>query len=70
MIRRRMTVCALAHQHVGEGRAIAEYDEHLTPWLLPRIKDQPLNLFRCPDGWQKQCSFQKHADASWNAAAS
>jgi bifunctional non-homologous end joining protein LigD len=35
---------------------------------LPRIKDRPLSLVRCPDGWNKECFFQKRADRSVNAA--
>ncbi|HEV7412359.1 MAG TPA: non-homologous end-joining DNA ligase, partial [Casimicrobiaceae bacterium] len=37
-------------------------------WILPHLRDRPLALVRCPDGWSKQCFFQKHADKSVNAA--
>ena len=47
---------------------IAEYYESMAPRILPHIKDRPLALVRCPDGWNKQCFYQKHADKGVNAA--
>ena len=47
---------------------VARYYERMASWILPHIKDRPLALVRCPDGWNKQCFYQKHADKSVNAA--
>ena len=35
---------------------------------LPHLRDRPLSLVRCPDGWKGECFYQKHADKSVNAA--
>ncbi|MEO8441520.1 MAG: DNA ligase D [Betaproteobacteria bacterium] len=48
--------------------ALARYYEAIADWILPCIKDRPLSLVRCPDGWNKACFFQKRADRSVNAA--
>jgi bifunctional non-homologous end joining protein LigD len=47
---------------------IAQYYERMASRILPHIKDRPLALVRCPDGWNKQCFYQKHADKAVNAA--
>lgn len=44
--------------------ALARYYEAVAEWILPHLKDRPLSLFRCPDGWNNQCFYQKHADRS------
>ena len=49
-------------------RDIAEYYEAIAPWILPHVARRPLSLVRCPDGWAKQCFYQKHADKSVNEA--
>jgi bifunctional non-homologous end joining protein LigD len=49
-------------------RDMALYYEAIADWILPHLTDRPLALVRCPDGWSKQCFFQKHADKSVNAA--
>ena len=49
-------------------RDLALYYERIADWILPHLRDRPLALVRCPDGWQKECFFQKHADKSVNAA--
>ena len=49
-------------------RDMALYYEAIADWILPHLADRPLALVRCPDGWSKQCFFQKHADKSVNAA--
>jgi bifunctional non-homologous end joining protein LigD len=49
-------------------RAIAEHYEFVSKWLLPHIAKRPLSLVRCPDGWNGQCFYQKHADRAVNAA--
>ncbi len=43
-------------------RALAEYYEAAEQWILPHVKDRPLTLIRCPDGWNGECFFQKHLD--------
>ncbi|MFB3902763.1 MAG: DNA ligase D [Acidobacteriota bacterium] len=43
-------------------RALAEYYEAAGNRILPHVKDRPLTLIRCPDGWDKDCFFQKHID--------
>jgi bifunctional non-homologous end joining protein LigD len=47
---------------------IARYYERIAPLILPHIAGRPLSLVRCPDGWQRQCFYQKHADKSVNVA--
>ncbi|MEO7761360.1 MAG: DNA ligase D [Casimicrobiaceae bacterium] len=49
-------------------REVAEYYVAVSEWLLPQIKNRPLSLYRCPDGWNGQCFFQKNADRSVNDA--
>jgi bifunctional non-homologous end joining protein LigD len=49
-------------------RDLALYYEAIADWILPHLHNRPLALVRCPDGWSKQCFFQKHADKSVNAA--
>ena len=44
--------------------SLARYYEAIADWILPLIKDRPLSLVRCPDGWNKECFFQKRADRS------
>ncbi len=43
---------------------LARYYEAVAEWILPHVEERPLSLFRCPDGWNKQCFYQKHADKS------
>lgn len=49
-------------------RDLARYYESIAPWILPHLERRPLSLVRCPDGWTKQCFYQKHADRSVNQA--
>src|SRR5450432_386848 len=49
-------------------RDLAEYYEKISAWMIPHLRDRPLSLVRCPDGWQGQCFYQKHADKSVSAA--
>ncbi len=44
--------------------ALARYYESIAEWILPYIESRPLSLLRCPDGWNKECFYQKHADQS------
>ncbi len=45
---------------------LAKYYEDIAEWILPEIKNRPLSLLRCPDGWGKECFYQKHAEQSAN----
>lgn len=45
-------------------RDLARYYQLIGKWILPHLASRPLSLVRCPDGWRKQCFFQKNADES------
>ena len=45
-------------------RELALYYASIGEHLLPHLRERPLSLVRCPDGWPKQCFYQKHADKS------
>jgi bifunctional non-homologous end joining protein LigD len=45
-------------------RDLAHYYASVSPWLVPHVQGRPLSLVRCPDGWPRQCFYQKHADRS------
>ncbi len=47
---------------------LAQYYEKVSTQMIPHLRDRPLSLVRCPDGWQAQCFYQKHADKSVNVA--
>jgi bifunctional non-homologous end joining protein LigD len=47
---------------------VAQYHERMASRILPHVTDRPLSLVRCPDGWNRQCFYQKHADKSVNSA--
>ncbi len=47
---------------------LARYYESVGERIVPHLKDRPLSLVRCPDGWNTQCFYQKHAEKSVNAA--
>ncbi len=49
-------------------RDLAQYYEKIADWILPYLRDRPLALVRCPDGWRKQCFYQKHAAESVHRA--
>ena len=40
---------------------LARYYEAVADWFLPEVRDRPLTLVRCPNGYAKDCFFQKHA---------
>ena len=42
--------------------ALAQYYERVCQWLLPHLQDRPLTLVRCPEGYNKDCFYQKHAN--------
>ncbi len=45
-------------------RDLAEYYRAVADAVLPRVRDRPLMLLRCPSGTEAQCFYQKHAKAS------
>jgi bifunctional non-homologous end joining protein LigD len=45
-------------------RDLALYFEAIGEWIVPHLHNRPLTLLRCPDGWNKECFYQKHADES------
>jgi bifunctional non-homologous end joining protein LigD len=51
-------------------RDLARYYEAIGEWIVPHLRDRPLSLVRCPDGWKNQCFYQKHADKSVHASVS
>ncbi|MFZ0930227.1 MAG: DNA ligase D [Syntrophobacteraceae bacterium] len=40
--------------------ALAQYYTEIAGWIMPHLAGRPLTLVRCPEGWQKECFFQKH----------
>ena len=42
--------------------SLAQYYERVSPWLLPHVNGRPLTLVRCPEGYHKECFYQKHAN--------
>ena len=40
---------------------LAEYYAAISDWILPHLRDRPLSLLRCPNGWGKECFYQKNA---------
>jgi DNA ligase D-like protein (predicted polymerase) len=42
--------------------ALARYYDHVSAWLLPHLHGRPLTLVRCPEGHDKECFYQKHAN--------
>ena len=47
---------------------LARYYENVGEWILPHLRERPLSLVRCPDGWNGECFYQKHAPKSVNPA--
>ena len=41
-------------------RDLALYYETVADRILLHLKNRPLTLVRCPDGWRKHCFYQKH----------
>ncbi len=41
---------------------LARYYESISEWIIPHVEDRPLTLVRCPDGYNKECFYQKHAN--------
>ena len=42
--------------------ALAQYYETVSEWILPHVQERPLTLVRCPEGYKKECFYQKHAN--------
>ncbi|HSQ04111.1 MAG TPA: DNA ligase D [Burkholderiales bacterium] len=42
-------------------RDLALYYQSVCDWILPHLENRPLTLVRCPNGWDKQCFYQKNA---------
>lgn len=49
-------------------RDVALYYAAVGEWMLPHLKDRPLTLVRCPDGWNKECFYQKKAESGVSEA--
>ena len=43
---------------------LAQYYMSVADWILPHLHNRPLALVRCPEGGEKKCFFQKHANES------
>lgn len=41
---------------------LARYYESISEWIIPHVEDRPLTLVRCPEGYSKECFYQKHAN--------
>jgi bifunctional non-homologous end joining protein LigD len=39
---------------------IAGYCEAVGTWLVPHLRQRPLTIVRCPNGWDKPCFYQKN----------
>jgi bifunctional non-homologous end joining protein LigD len=45
-------------------QTLAEYYAAVSEHMLPHVVERPLTLVRCPEGRDKQCFYQKHANES------
>ena len=43
---------------------VARYYAAVGDLIVPQLRDRPLTLVRCPNGWDKTCFYQKHANES------
>jgi len=41
-------------------RELALYYKAIADWILPQIENRPLTLLRCPEGYGKECFYQRH----------
>jgi bifunctional non-homologous end joining protein LigD len=46
---------------------VARYYEAVGELIVPHLRERPLTLVRCPNGWDRPCFYQKHANASVSA---
>ena len=49
-------------------RDLALYYQEVADWILPHLKDRPLTLVRCPEGYKKECFYQRHANDTLDQA--
>src|SRR5262249_11738608 len=49
---------------------LARYYQAIGARIVPHLRNRPLSLLCCPDGWKAQCFYQKHADKSAHSALS
>jgi len=49
-------------------RDLANYYAAVGEHMLQHVADRPLTLFRCPNGWDKACFYQKKAESGVNEA--
>jgi bifunctional non-homologous end joining protein LigD len=49
-------------------RQLADYWQQVADFALPLLRDRPLTLRRCPDGYAAQCFWQKHVGVGVPAA--
>jgi len=47
---------------------LALYYDAVGDWMVPHVKQRPLSLLRCPNGWGKECFYQKNVDRSTSDA--
>jgi bifunctional non-homologous end joining protein LigD len=47
---------------------LARYYEAVAHAMLPYIVNRPISLVRCPEGYAKECFFQRHAMKGMNSA--
>ncbi|MGE5170309.1 MAG: DNA ligase D [Rudaea sp.] len=43
---------------------VARYYEAVGELIVPHLRERPLTLVRCPNGWDKPCFYQKHASGA------
>ncbi len=43
-------------------RDLALYYAEIADWILPHLKDRPLTLVRCPESYDQECFYQRHAN--------
>lgn len=55
---------ALFGDHKISKAELAEYYRYIGPRMMPHLSGRPLTLVRCPDGIDRECFFQKHANAT------
>jgi bifunctional non-homologous end joining protein LigD len=55
----------LFKDHNVTKRELADYYLDVAERMLPHIRNRPLALVRCPQGSEKECFFQKHANPGW-----
>jgi bifunctional non-homologous end joining protein LigD len=41
-------------------RDLALYYKAIADWILPQVENRPLTLLRCPEGYGKECFYQRH----------